>query len=109
MAGGEFFEVAQGMEEPIAQEASAHGCVGAIEDGEEGVGGAGAGVYEVEVFLGCVVDEDVVVVFEEAGRVEVVAGASELGAEVVEGGTGGGACGMEVGAAEAFEGMDFEM
>ncbi len=51
------------MEEPSAEEASSHGGLGAIEDGEKGVLGAGAGFDEVEIALGCLVDEDVFVVF----------------------------------------------
>ena len=51
------------MEQPTAEEASAHGGLGAVEDGEEGVLGAGAGLDEVEVALGGLVDEDVLAVF----------------------------------------------
>lgn len=61
----------------------------------------GAGVDEVEVALGGGVYEDVFFVLEEVGGVEVLAGAAELGGEVVEGGSGGGGGGGEVGAAEA--------
>ncbi len=71
--------------------------------------GAGAGFDEVEVALGGGVDEDVFFVFEEFGWVEVLAGAAELGGEVVEGCSGGGGRGVEVGATEAVEGMDVVM
>jgi hypothetical protein len=63
LAGGEGGEVAEGVEQPVAEEASAHGGLGAVEDGEEGVLGAGAGLDEVEVALGGLVDEDVLAVF----------------------------------------------
>ena len=39
----------------------------------------------------------------------MLAGAAELGDEVMQGGSCGGGCGGEVGAAEAVEGVDVEM
>ena len=56
---------------------------------------AGAGIDEVEIALGGGVDEDVVGVFPDVRRVEVVAGSAELVDEVVEDGPGGTAGGVE--------------
>lgn len=39
----------------------------------------------------------------------MLAGAAELGDEVMEGGSGGSGCGVAVGASEAVEGVDVEM
>ncbi len=51
MPGGEGGEVAERVEYPVAQFASAHGGGGAVECAEEGVLPSGGGIDEVEVAL----------------------------------------------------------
>jgi hypothetical protein len=97
------------VEDPIAEFAGSHGGGGAVEDAEEGVFAAGAGVDEVEVLLGGGVDGDLLAGVAYGEGAEVVAGAAELEGEVVKDGAGGGDGGVESGAAEAVEGLDFEM
>ena len=108
-AGVEGVEVTQGMEEPVAEFARAHGGGGAVEGGEEGVLGAGARLHEVEVELGGGVDKDVGAVVAHAEGGEVFAVATELMGEVVEGGTSGADGGGHLGAAKAVQGFDLEV
>ena len=110
VAGGEFGEVAEGVEDPVAEEAGAHGGGGAVEDAKEGVPAVGVLAFdEVEVALGGGVDEDVVAAFPDGEEAEVAAVAAELVEEVVEDGAGGGDGGVFPGAAEAVEGLDAEV
>ena len=88
-AGVEGVEVAEGMKEPVAELARAHGGGGAVEGGEEGVLGAGAGLHEIEIELGGGVDEDVLAVVANGKGGEVFAVAAELVDQVVEGGSTG--------------------
>jgi hypothetical protein len=98
-------EVTGGVEDPFAEEAGAHGGVGAVDDAEEGVFAAGAGFDDVEVALGSGVDEHGVEGLANAEGAEVGAVATELVDEVVKGGTGGADGSGEIGTAEAVEGF----
>ena len=122
---GEFFdgveacvdgvEAVEGAEDPVAEEASAHGGAGGVEDGEEGGGDAGefasggGGFDEVEVGGGGFVEEhEVVGAFDFEGA-DVVEGSAELVGDVVEDGAGGADAGGHVGAAESVEGVKVEV
>ena len=102
-------EVAERVEEPVTELARTHGGGGAIEGGEEGVLGAGAGLDEVEVELGGGVDEDVGAVVADAEGGEVFAVAAELVGEVMEGGSSGADGGGHVGASKAVKRFDLEV
>ena len=84
LAGGRGVEVAQRMEDPVAQQARAHRGGGAVEHAEQRVLLAGAGVDEVEIPLRGGVDEDVVGVVAHRAAAGGARKAAELVDQVVE-------------------------
>jgi len=97
------------VEDPVAEFSSPHGSGGPVEDSEEGVLFSGAGFYEVEIELGGGVDKDVSGGVSDGEGAEVVAVSAKLEAEVVKSTSGGGEGGGHVRAAEAVEGLNFEV
>ena len=102
-SGGEGSEIAERVEDPVAELAGAHRSRSAIEDAEEGVLFSGAGFDEVEVGLGGRVDEDVVGGIADRESAEVIAVATKLVGEVMHHATSSGKGGGHAGAAEAVE------
>ena len=68
-----FGEVFEWMKEPVAKLTCTHGSSGAVEGRKEGVLGARAGLYEVEIELRGSIDEHVFAMIADAQGGEVVA------------------------------------
>ena len=102
-SGGEGSEIAERVEDPVAELAGSHRGGSSIENTEEGMLFSGSGFDEVKVGLGSRVDEDVVGGIANREAAEVVAVSTKLVGEVVHHAAGCGEGGGHAGTAEAVE------
>ena len=102
-------EIAQRVEHPVAELATAHGRAGAVEGAQKRVRITSAGADEFEVALAGGVNEHDVVGLTDAEALDVLHTAAELELQVLQDAAGGTKRGAEPLAAEAIERLHFEV
>jgi hypothetical protein len=113
VAGDDGGEVLEGADEPVAEEARAHGGAGGVEGLEQGDGGVGAGGAargdQIEVGERGLVEHHGVGGGAEADAADVGGGAAEVAGDIIEQRAGGGGGGGMAFAAEAVERLHAEV
>ena len=110
MASEDGVKVLEGADQPVAQQARAHGSAGGVErlkQGGRGIrAGGAAGGDEVQIEEGGLVEHHGIGGGPEADAADMVGRAAEVAGDVVEQGPGGGCGGGVILAAEAREGLN---
>ena len=97
------------MENPVAQEAGAHGCCRAIECAEKCHPSPGAGLHQLEVALRGGVENEKLAAAVGLELLQVAGRPAHLARDVVQQRSGGTRSRRKVAAPKSVEGVDFKM
>jgi hypothetical protein len=97
------------MENPVAQEAGAHGRCGAVERAEECHSASGAGLHQLEVALRGGIENEKFAATVGVELFQVACWPAHLAGNVMQQRTGGARSRWEIDATESIEGVNLEM
>ena len=103
------FQIAQGVEQPVPEFARAHGGARPVQGPQQGKLHAAAGIHQVQIPLAGLVNQHGVLRGAHGNAAQVVRGAAELVAQIMEHRAGRPQGGGHLPAAETVQGMHPEM